>query len=475
MGILDRIWHSIVDDPRDFRAQTLAGSEGMPGGKNVYFPTYSNNQPQYTSNPIQASSQGYQNSALIFRCVQYTSNAMGSAPLKLYQTIDDKSKSEEVNDHPFRILMRQPNLGQSEQTFLTFIGVLMCVTGFAVIEKERNLLGDIIGLWPLRSDWIRPIPRQGALPDWQYEVPGERPRLLKAEDAIPITYADTINNSPTGVGPLEAALKNMGIQWALTEFIQGFMDRGAMPMYVALPSDDPYTQVMWSDQAKVEAFREGFQQRFGGLKKSLDVAIPVGIKSIEPMGFNIDELAYPELFALNENAICQAFGISPIVVNTTSGLEQSSYNNYNSARRSFYEDTLTPIWGRVDDAFTRHLLYEMADTKVYSIAFDLSRVPALKDDVSARWTRATDAVSAGSITITQFLKEVELDAIQNGDVYLVPDGVSVIAAEDMKTGAIQHAEAEGDIESATAIAKVTQKAPHAETINRGVDSRSEPN
>jgi HK97 family phage portal protein len=476
MGVLQRVWSAILSgDPNELRAQTLAGSRGMPGGTNLYYPTFLNDQPQYTLNPIQESSKGYTNSALIFRCVQYTANAMGSAPLKLYETIDDRSRTDEVNTHPFRNLMRQPNLGQSEQTFLTYIGVLMCVTGFAVIEKERNQLGDIIGLWPLRSDWLRPIPRSATLPDWQYEVPGERPKILSADDVIPITYADTINNSPTGIGPLESALRNMGIQWALTDFIQGFMDRGAMPMYLAIPNDDPYTQMLWSDQAQVDAFRAAFKQRFGGLNKSLDVAIPTGVKDIKPLGFNIDELAYPDLFALNENAICQAFGISPIVVNTTSGLEQSSYNNYNSARRSFYEDTLTPLWGRIDDAFTRHLLYEMADTNRFSIAFDLSRVPALKDDVTARWERATDAFNSGAINMDQFLKEVELDTRPSGmgDVYFVPDGVSVIEGKDLKTGAIQTAEAEGDIQSATAIAKVTGEPPHKEKINRGVDSRSD--
>jgi hypothetical protein len=74
-----------------------------------------------------------------------------------------------------------------------------------------------------------------------------------------------------------------------------------------------------------------------------------------------------------------------------------------------------------------------------------------------------------------FLREVELDTLPDGrgDVYFVPDGVSVIEGKDLRTGAIQKAEAEGDIESATGIAKVTGKEPHKEKINRGVDSRSE--
>jgi HK97 family phage portal protein len=471
MGFWSRFTHALVGNPNEMRAQTLMGSVGMPGRQNLYYPSYLNDQPQYPTNDIFTAQRGYSNSALIFRCVQYTANALGYASLKVYRTNDETTKSNEENDHIFRTLLKQPNLGQSEQTFMTFIGVLLCVTGFAVIEKERNQLGEVIGLWPLRSDWIRPIPRRAQLPDWEYTVPGEKPKILKSDDAIPITYADTIDNSPTGIGPLEAALRNLGIGDALTDFIKGFMERGAMPMYVAIPNDDPYTQAQWGDQAEVDAFRASFRERFGGLQKSLDVAIPVGIKSIEPMGFNIDEIAYPELNALNENAICQAFGISPIVINTTSGLEQSSYNNYSSARRSFYEDTMGPLWGRLDDAFTRHLLYEMADTTTYSIGFDTSRIPALKDDVTERWARATEALNVAGLTINQFLTEIERNPVANGDVYLVPDGVSVVHLDDMQTGIIQKSEAEGDIQAATEISKVTGKEPPKETINRGVDSK----
>src|SRR5690606_16354556 len=129
----------------------------------LYTPTWEAGHPKYVGNHIWQSNHGYTNSALIFRCVQYTANSMGRANLKIYRSPEDTKKSNEDPLHPFRKLIKQPNLGQSEQTFLTFIGILLCVTGFAVIEKERNKLGEIIGLWPLRSDWIRPVPRLGQL------------------------------------------------------------------------------------------------------------------------------------------------------------------------------------------------------------------------------------------------------------------------------------------------------------------------
>ena len=451
-------------------------SQGFPRGINPYDDFWQNNQVQWPTKSIAAyNQQGYTGSALIFRCVRYTADAMGSAPLKVYNSPEDTRRANEIPDHPFRKLMRHPNMGQSQQTFLTYIGVLLCVTGFAVVEKERNALGEVIGLWPLRSDWLKPIPRINALPDWRYDIPGVYPApVLKADDVIPITYADTIDNSPTGIGPLEAALRAMGIADALQSFVKNFMDRGAMPLYFAIPNDDPFTSSLWNDQATVDAFRRGFQDRFGGLDKATDIAIAPGIKSVERMGLDFDELAYPQLMELNDNAICQAFGISPIVLNTSGGLSQSSYNNAETARRSFYEDTLFPLWGRIDDAFTRHLLSEMDDIDRVSLGFDTSRIPALRTDVNDRWERATDALNVAGITINQFLEEIEHETLGNaGNIYLVPDGVTPIHFDDMATGAVQKAEAEGDIESVKGISKITGKEPNKNMTQRQPDARSD--
>lgn len=471
-GLFEKLQNLLVGEDR---AQGGL-SQGFPRGRNVYHETWQDNQVEYPTASYQLFNQmGYASSALVFRCVRFTADAMASAPLKVYNSPEDTRRANELPDHPFRRLLRHPNLQQSQQTFLTYIGVLLCVTGFAVIEKERNQLGEVIGLWPLRSDWLKPIHKRNALPDWQYEIPGVYPiPVLRSDDVIPITYADTIDNSPTGFGPLQAALRNVGIEDSLQTFVKSFMDRGAMPMYFATTSDDPFTASLWNDQATADAFRRGFQQRFGGLHNATDILIAGGIKSIEKMGLDFDELAYPALMEMNDNAICQAFGISPIVLNTSGGLSQSSYNNYESARRSFYEDTLFPIWGRIDDAFTRHLLSEMDDIDKVSLGFDTSRIPALKTDVNQRWERATDALNVAAITVNQFLEEIEHPTLgDTGDIYMVPDGVTPIHSSDLQTGAVQKAEAEGDIESVKGISKITGKQPNQNMVNRQPDARSD--
>src|SRR5690606_1617379 len=232
---------------------------------------------------------------------------------------------------------------------------------------------------PLRSDWIRPVPRQHAPPDWEYRVPGyAEPFLLSADDVIPLTYADTPDNSPLGIGPIEIMLREAQVSSALTDFLKVFMDRGAMPLYAIIPQDDGVGAAQWRKQETKDAFMEAWQQRYGGLRNASNPLPLVGVKDIKPVGFDFNQLAYPELNDLTDARICAAFGIPPILVGAQVGLEQATYSNHGQARQSFYEDTMTYLWARIDDALTRTLLPEFEQRPGWDIHFDTSDVPALQ-------------------------------------------------------------------------------------------------
>jgi len=193
-------------------------------------------KPMWPENDVRTFERdGYRRSALVFRCVQYLANAAGSAPLTLFYE-DDDGEAQEVKDHPYRELMRQPNLGQGEGAFLAMVTMTAVVAGYAVIEKERDRAGRVIGLWVLRPDWLKAIRRSGGRIDWEYHVPGNEPVIRKHEDVIHVTYADTLDNRPTGIGPLEVALRNLGIANALTDFVKVFFDNGGVPRCEGVPN-----------------------------------------------------------------------------------------------------------------------------------------------------------------------------------------------------------------------------------------------
>jgi HK97 family phage portal protein len=407
MGIFTETWERIRSNHREVNTEyrSAMGGQVIP---------WTAGRPQWLPRTVESyDTHAYRKVALIFACIQYLSNATGKAPMRVYNP-----ESREADDtHPLRQLIVQPNFNMGESRFFSFLAMNMAVTNFVVIEKERSRADGVINLWPLRSDWIRPIPRNGAPCDWEYHIPGSDPKILKAENAIPITYADTPDQSPTGIGPLTSVLREAQISSALTDFVKVFMDRGAIPLYMLIPSDDPKLVSQFSKPETKDAFMGQWRQKYGGLmNSSTDPLLSPGIKDIKRVGLDMNELAYTELNNLTDVRICQVFGVSPLLVDANAGMEGSTFSNKAEARRSFFEDTMSALWGRIDDAFTRHLLPDFEWRPGWDIQFDTGEIPALQDDRNEAWSRATTAWVAGVVSRHVAQKEMDVD-LHGEDVF----------------------------------------------------------
>jgi HK97 family phage portal protein len=346
--------------------------------------------------------------ALIFRCVQFLSQSVASAPLRVYPMGED----DPDDSNPVRQLLVNPNRESNEARFLSQVTLTMAVAGFCVIEKERSANGRVVGLWPINPAYCKPIPRSDASPDWEILVPGYAPVILFAEDVIALTYADRPDQNPTGIGPLEVLLRNWGLVNVMDEFLMSFFQNDALPQYMLIPKVGAI-----QSQTDADVIRAKWRQ-FTGLGSRQGPPIMEAIERVERLSFNPNELAYDTLRNITENAICQAFGIPPVLVGTTMGLTSSTFSNYENARRSFYEDTISPMWNRIEDAMGRGLFFEFTSNRQqWRLNFDTADVPAMRDDVLPRQTLAVQAFQAGGLSSHQLADELGIEP-RGPDVFM---------------------------------------------------------
>jgi HK97 family phage portal protein len=371
------------------------------------------NRPVWPDENVQNyHDQGYAKLALLFRCIGLLAQSVASAPLAVYQ--QTMQGDDIIENHPIRQLLVNPNRESNEARMMGQIVMTMSIAGFCVVEKERSTGGRVVGLWPLNPAYCRPIQRQDALPDWEIRVPGYEPVTLQSQDVIALTYADKPNREPTGIGPMKVLLRETALMNVQTDFLKAFFDSGAMPVYGLVPHPDVASTMT---QAQADVIREGWRQRYGGMRGAVEPAVLAGITDVKRLSFDFNELAWNDLRDLQELAICQAFGIPPILVGTRYGLERSTFANYQEARSSFYEDTISPIWNRIEDAFARSLLPDFEQRPGYSLHFDTSDVPAMREDIMPRRQWAVTALQAGALSTHQFYRECELEPA-GPDVFL---------------------------------------------------------
>lgn len=406
------------------RAQRRAASLARTSdGYGISTPRYQLNRPHWREANTDAYARAYRSQVAVYACVQKRANGVAQAPLRVYR--EDAGDGEEQPQHPLRALLASPNPLVSEAEFFVYTVMQMDAVGFSAVEIERSAGGDVLGLWHLRPDWLRMIPRDNLPPQWQYKVPGRGPVTLEPEDVVIITGAPSLDLKPTGMSPIAVALREVDIDDSATDFLKVFLNTGGVPRY-ALTTEKTIT-----DQAKADAIRERWSQVYGGYQNWSQVALLHSGLKVEEVGANIDGIAYPQLRALTETRICSAFGVPPILIGVQAGLDASTYSNYGQARRAFFEETVSPLWTRIAGTLGRALLPIYGVAGEY-LAFDTSAVVALQEDVTARWDRAVKALAAGGITANQFQQAVGLPGFGDaGDVLYLPFSVQPTRPDDL--------------------------------------------
>lgn len=405
------------------RAQRAASLARTSAGYGISTPRHQLNRPHWRESNTDAYARAYRSQVAVYACVQKRANGVAQAPLRVYR--EDDGDGAEQPKHPLRALLANPNPLISEAEFLVYTVMQMDAVGFAAIEIERSKGGEVLGLWHLRPDWLRMVPRDNLPPQWQYKVPGRGPVTLEPEDVIIITGAPSLDLKPTGMSPIEVALREVSIDDSATDFLKIFLDTGGVPRYALT------TEKVINEQAKADAIRERWSQVYGGYRNWSQVALLHSGLQVQEVGASIDGIAYPQLRALTETHICSAFGVPPILVGVQAGLDASTYSNYGQARRAFFEETVSPLWTRIAGTLGRALLPIYGAAGEY-LAFDFSGVVALQEDATARWNRATAALNAGGITLNQYQQEIGKPGFGDaGDVLYLPFSVQPTRPDDL--------------------------------------------
>lgn len=424
MSILDGVAGLLI--PRDARRAMLelraaaAANQLAPGRINK--PVWGKHHPTAYQD------DAYLKIALIFRCVGVTAQSAAKASLRVREERADGTELELPN-HGMRRLMRRPNGMMGENRFLAMVYMMASVAGFCLIEKERSPDGNVIALWPLEPHRCTPILQNQAAPSWEYKVPGlSAPIKLPARDVIVYTYADRPDMKPTGVGPIEVAFREVGIVNIMTDFLKAFFDAGAAPQHGLLLEEDRNGRM---NPEKADDIKRKYMRRYGGLMRSIEPAILEGIKDIKRLSFDMNELAYKDIRDIADVAICNAFGLSPLLVDAMAGLARSTYSNKDDARKGFYDETISTLWSRLDDELTLGLLNEFEpDYSTVSLYFDTSKIKALQDDRDKKAAWVSPAVTGGWLSVHTGHRELSIPVPAGPDFYLRAINLEAVPVDD---------------------------------------------
>lgn len=384
-----------------YAAQTLGLASGQ--AYSSFYPAWEINTPQYvTPSPYSLAQQGYRTNEVAFAAIGLRADAISEAPLWVWR--DDPDTPEEQDDHGIRELLKNNTCGISEQQYWHIVETYLQIAGFSAWEKERNNLGEVIGLWPMRPDWCSFLRGHGKpIRAIRYQPYGLPYMDIDIDNIVMFSYFDPLYPLLKPYSPTMAALNMLEVDNNTTQIINAYMKNGGFLSGVLT------TDQMLQD-TEAQRIRDKWRESHGGAKNAGDIAVLGKGAKYEGASMNFREMVFPELDARSEARLTMIYKVPPILLGTKLGLDRSTYSNYAEARKAFYEGPISHEWRFLETTMSRQLLpdFEAVPAKFYC-EFSTAKVRALQDDQTESVNRAGSAYNSGLATLNEGREMAGLD------------------------------------------------------------------
>lgn len=349
--------------------------------------TATSGRPRWTTfDSYTAISQGMRGWAYI--CAMRNATAISSLDWRVARRNPDGTwEADEM--HPVSKLLRKPNQNESGRSFIKRLNIELDFVGNTVIVKNRIGTGEVKELFTARPHLIAPVVTQmdGTV---AFVVKGydNREYTVEVDDTVHIQEVNP-DNPWWGMGRYQAALRQIQTDQAAADWNKYALDNMMVPPGIFLIpghlEDDA-----WDD------LNEQIDDEYrGAMNARKPMVLGGGGEEVQykPLAMAPVDMDYSEGRRLTREEILAVWGTPPPVVGL---LERATYSNIETARKIWWEDTLTPRADLIADGLTYQLIPEFGDDpEQVRVEYDASSVDALLDGFERRLKMAKDMAEEG--------------------------------------------------------------------------------
>jgi HK97 family phage portal protein len=354
--------------------------------------------------------EGYQQNVIVYRAVKEITRSIADlAP--------EVAKEEKTQDnHPVLGLLKRPNPNQGWDAFIDEAFTNFKVTGEMAIARYPET-GQPKELWNLNPLNITVEPGRGGMAAaYVHDVNNVKTRF----PVNPLTgdcqlfFYKTYNptsywrgQSPLVAAGLAADTHNAGMKWNYS-----LLRNSARPSGLIKLAEGAGSEV-------VERIREWFKRAFQGETNAGEIPmLPVGAEWVA-MDNNPRDMDFLNTQKETAKLIAAAFGVPmPLIDN-----DSAKFDNYQTARESFYTDTIIPEMNAFLSSFGAWILPAYGEGLAFTV--DLDQVAALEPMRARKFDRLLKAVAAGTLTVDEFREAVGYKPLGGSSAVLDPVGQAV--------------------------------------------------
>ena len=323
-------------------------------------------------------------SAMCYAATHYRASNLAEAPLRVARKLEDGSF--EFVPHELDPLLADPSedydMGETVQLTVTSLDIF----AQSLWLKADDRIGRLGRLVPFAGNEFSVEAGDGRIYG-RYRVPALRGvrDSFGPDEVVHFKYLSPYDRY-RGVSPTDAALGWLNLGSEVEASVRRLMQNGMFPSIVISPHQE------WRpDEDEYERFKRNITQYHAGAANTGKPFVAMGGSKVERVAFSLRDLLPDEMLDRIEATVAMAFGVPPVVLGALVGLRNSPWSQMSEARRMAYDDTIVPLWRRLERVLTRQLLKPMGGDPSLCLRFDTADIPALQEDESARIADAAAA------------------------------------------------------------------------------------
>jgi len=358
--------------------------------------------------------EGYQENAIVYRCVNEIANGAASIGMKVFQG------ENELDNHPLISLLKRPNPSQAGNEYFQSLYSYLLLSGnsYALASAVNQVPTE---LYLLRPDRIEIKASQTAIPkSYCYKLNGQ---IAAEYEADPVTGQSEVKHFKMwhplddylGMSPLMAAAVDLDQHNMIAKHNIGLLVNGARPSgaIVFKPKDDMGNTTMLSDGQRNQISND-LEQRFTGTKNAGRPVLLEGDFDWKEMAMSPKDMDFLQNKHMAAKDIALCFGVPSQLIGIP---DSQTYANVQEARLALYEETIIPLAQRIESDLNEWLAPSFGDE--INIQLDIESIPAMTERRKRIYENVTAAVREGIISRNEARERLGLEPITGGDeVYI---------------------------------------------------------
>ncbi len=320
-----------------------------------------------------AVNEGFQVCGWVYKAISLISRNASSVPFAV------RNKDNEIEwDHPLTVLLLNPHPVLNRVQFFELLTQWLQLAGNAYL-KIADDSKEIRELWPVSPDRIAPIEsKDNSLFVDGYETLNDNGSMQRNDKFTTdnVIHLSLMNPAQplVGISPLQAVAKSVDADVAQQDWNTSAMqNRGVVEGVFTFKKD--------LDKKQADSILQRIINKFAGKSNARKPLVLGSEAQYTRLSLTVAEMDFLNSRKFNRDEIFAIFGVPPQLAGS---MEASTFNNFSTSMRIFWESTIIPLLNLMATQFTSSFA-DRLDNGRY-ISYDLSDVAAIRENETEKAT-----------------------------------------------------------------------------------------